>query len=196
MIKRILRKLQQYSGVIGVLILWTGISVAMHRTGLGLIDPRPISHLGINPASAGLFTGSLLVSAFLFVNFGYYVKCAFHVSNKFLAYLLIGQAGQAIVAIAPYGEERGYRLIHTIAAFTLAFSLPLLIRQFAVSQKNSPHYHLYVRLLRIEQLMFVLGMGLFIFTKGIAPLGQALPTAGYHLWIIVITYLSIRADKD
>jgi hypothetical membrane protein len=192
-IKKVVRRLKQYSGVVGVLVLWTGIATAMHRTGLGLIDRRPISHLGVDPASAMLFSGSLLISAFLFINFAYYIKRTFGVTNRFMTYFLIGQAGQIIAAITPYGEGSPYKLAHTIAAFTLAFSLPLLIQQFAASQTSSAYHNLYVRLLRFEQLTFVIGIGLFVFTEGIAPLGEALPTIGFHTWIIVVTLISYRA---
>lgn len=183
--------LQRFSGIAGIAVLWTGVVIAMSRLGLGLIDTRPISHLGIDPASSALFSTSLLVSCFLFISFGFYANRKFKVNNNFISYLLIGQAGQAITAIAPYGMHSQYKLIHTIAAFTLAFSLPLLIRSFARSQSHRPYALLFVWLYRFELLSFVLGMGLFIFTKGIAPLGEALPAVGFHIWIIGVTLASL-----
>ncbi len=184
-----LNTLQRYSGVAGVMVLWTGVSLAMLVTGLGLIDSRPISYLGIDPLSKMLFASSLLISAFLFINFGFYVKRTFKVINRFMTYFLIGQFCQVVVALVPY--RMGYsRSIHTVAAFALAITLPLLIRAFARSQASSPHRRLYVRLLRFEQITFVIGMGLFIFTKGIAPLGEALPAAGFHVWIIAVTIIA------
>lgn len=170
--------------------------IAMSQVGLGLIDSRPISHLGVDPESALIFSASLLASSFLFVNFGFYVRRTFNVTNKFLLYLLIGQAGQIIVATAPYGMNSQYRRIHTVAAFALAFSLPLLIRAFARSQVRSPYAVLYMWLFRFELVTFAIGMSLFIFTKGIAPLGEALPAIGYHVWIIVITGVSIRQQRQ
>jgi hypothetical protein len=74
-----------------------------------------------------------------------------------------------------------------VAAFTLAFSLPLLIKQFTIAQRAKEHYTLYLSLLRIEQVSFIVGMALFIFTRGLAPLGEALPAIGFHLWILVVT---------
>ncbi len=190
--KKYFYTLRPYSGVAGVAVLWTGVLLAMQRAGLGLIDSRPFSSLGVDPASARLFSVSLLLSALLFVNFAYYVKSAFHVHNRFMLYFLIGQAGQAVAAVTPYGDNSPYRLLHTVAAFSLAFSLPLLIRQFAASESRSRHHPLYRRLLRLEQLSFVVGIGLFMFARGIAPLGQALPAIGFHIWIIAVTYISRR----
>jgi len=194
--KKYLTYLQQYSGVCGVLILWISITVAMHRAHLGLIDARPISYLGVNSVSQTLFSVSLLISAFLFVTFGYYIKRQFQVTNNFMAYFLIGQAGQVIAALSPYGMHSRYKMIHTVAAFTLAFSLPFLIQQFALSQSTSQHHRLFVFLLRIEQCAFLIGISLFIFTEGIAPLGEALPALGFHIWIIVLTYIAFRLENQ
>lgn len=186
------RNIQRYSGITGVIILWWGITLAMQRTGLGVIDERPLSYLGVNSLSATLFSTSLLTSACLFLSFGFYVRRRFKVTSRFLTYLGVGQACQIIVAIAPYGMKSSYRTIHTIAAFSLAISLPLLIRAFAHSQSASSHIKIYTGLLRFEQISFVIGIGLFVFTKGIAPLGEALPAIGFHIWIIVITFISVK----
>ncbi len=104
-----------------------------------------------------------------------------------MSYFLIGQAGQIIAAFTPYGMDSSLRLVHTLAAYTLAFSLPLLIRQFARSQAKSG-LNIYRRLFLLELLLFVVGIGIFSFTKGIAPLGEALPAVGFHLWIFVVTF--------
>lgn len=187
--------LLRYSGIVGVIVLWTGIVIAMTRAHLGLIDSRPISYLGVNASTAALFSGSLLLSSFLFICFAYYVKHSFHIRNRFMVYFLVGQVGQIIAAVVPYGSHSRYRAVHTVAAFTLAFSLPLLIRQFALSQSKSKHAQTYIKLLRFEQLSFIVGIGLFIFTKGIAPLGEALPTIGFHVWIIAVSILSIGLEE-
>jgi hypothetical membrane protein len=191
MIKKTACNWQRYSGVVGVLVIWTGVTMAMRRVGLGLVDSRPISYLGVDPVTATLFSVSLIISALLFINFAYYVRRAFRIHNRYLTYFLIGQAGQLVAAVTPYGDQSPYRLTHTIAAFTLAFSLPLLMRQFTRSQKSSSHYKLYELLLQLELLAFIVGIGLFVFAQGIAPLGQVLPAAGFHLWIIIITWRSL-----
>ncbi len=176
----------------GIVILWTTIILGMSRTGLKLVDSRPISYLGVDPMSATLFSVGLIVSAVLFTIFGLYVRKNFAVKNRFLMYLLIGQAGQIITAISPYGMQSEYKLIHTIAAFTLALSLPPLIRSFAHSQTHDSHSKIYDGLYRFELVTFFIGMGLFIFTKGIAPIGEALPAIGFHVWIIVITIIAYK----
>lgn len=162
----------------------------MHRAGLGFIDSRPISYLGIDPATARLFSVSLVVSAVLFISFGYYIRRTYHIQNKFLGYLIIGQIGQIIAAVTPYGHRQPFKFIHTIAAFVLAFTLLFLIREFTHSQNKNRFRTIYSSLFTIEKITFVVGIGLFIFTKGIAPLGEALPATGFHIWIITITILS------
>lgn len=187
---------QRYSGIMGVVVLWTGIIVAMRRAGLGLVDARPISFLGVFPNTAWLFSASLLTSAVLFIFFAFYIYRVCKLSKRFLIYFLLGQAGQIIAAVVPYGQQSEYRLVHTIAAFTLAFSLPLFIRQFALEMRGKPYHSLYVGLLGLELLTFFVGMGLFIFTKGIAPIGEALPALGFHIWILAITYVMILSNKS
>jgi len=180
----------RFSGVLGVGVIWGGVVVAMNRAGLGLVDNRPLSYLGVDPASAQWFSISLLVSAVLFLLFGLYVRRVYDVHNKFFLYLLIGQIGQVIAAVSPYGKDSPWRLVHTVAAFVLAFSLPLLMREFTIAQTGKPRYRLFRGLLRLEQVTFIVGIGLFIFTKGIAPLGEALPAIGYHLWIIAVAIVA------
>ena len=178
------------TGTLGVAIIWIGVITSMQRAGLSLIDNRPLSYLGVAPDSARIFSVSLLVSAVLFVLFGLYVRRVYDVHNKFFLYLLIGQIGQVIAAVSPYGKDSPWRLVHTVAAFVLAFSLPLLMRQFTITQTGKPRYRLFRGLLRLEQVTFIVGIGLFIFTKGIAPLGEALPAVGYHLWIIAVAIVA------
>lgn len=187
---------KRYSGGLGVVVLWASVTISMSRSGLGVIDTRPISYLGVDPMTAGIFSSGLIISALLFITFGFYVRYHFKVNNKFLFYLIIGQIGQIIAAIAPYGMVSRYKRIHTIAAFILAFSLPMLIAAFAKSQAQSPYKQTYNQLLRLEQIAFVLGISLFVFTKGIAPLGEALPAIGYHIWIITVTLISIKDQKQ
>lgn len=185
-------KLQLYSGLTGVVVLWTGVLVAMAKAHLAFVDSRPLSYLGVDSKTAVIFSLSLLLSSGMFINFGYSVRKLFGVRNRFLLYFLVGQGGQIVAAVAPYGDNSRYRLVHTMAAFMLAFSLPLLIREFSVSQAKTQHAILYRNLVRFEQFTFVVGMGLFIFTKGIAPLGEALPALGFHLWIIVVTIIAMK----
>ncbi len=195
MIEKIIHCIKLYSGVLGVLFLWTFILIGMYNTGLGLIDDRPISSLGVNHESRFLFTWGLIGSALLFTTFAYYIKDAFHTNQKFVVYFLIGQVGQVVAAIVPYGQNNPYRIIHTVAAFILAFSLPFLIYEFAKSQKRDRSKQIFTRSVYFELLLFSVGIGLFIFTSGIAPLGQALPAIGFHIWIFIVTYYALTDEQ-
>jgi len=188
-------KFLRFSGVAGIFVLWTFTVTGMVRANLGLVDTRPLSYLGVDPSSASLFSSGLIISALLFIAFGVHVRKYFNVRSRFLTFLLIGQAGQLIAAIAPYGEQSQFKLLHTVAAFVLAFSLPVLIRSFAYSQTHTSQFKLYLWLYRFELLTFVIGIGLFIFTSGIAPIGEALPAIGFHVWIIALTFLSRTPQK-
>ena len=183
----------RFTGLAGVILLWTTTLLAMLRTGLGLIDSRPLSHLGVDPLSSMLFSTGLVVSSVLFVLFALFARRTYRANKRFLIYFFIGQAGQIIVAVAPYGMDSSYRLIHTVAAFTLAFSLPFLIREFAHSQKVVRYQKLFRYLFLLELVMFVVGMGIFTMTRGIAPIGEILPAVGFHIWIIVATFTSFPA---
>ena len=189
-------KFKQISGLLGVLSLWTFISFGMLKAHLNLIDTRPISYLGIYRPTRLIFTLGLLVSAVLFIVFAIYLAHTYKLRNKFLIYFFIGQTGQIITAIIPDTPHTTFRLIHTIAAFTLAFSLPLLIREFAISQKDSKYSNIYHGLYRFELVTFAIGIGLFVFTNGVAPLGEILPTFGFHLWIIVVSCILIKSKAN
>jgi hypothetical membrane protein len=186
------KRLAPFSGILGVAIIWLGVGTAMSRAGLRFIDSRPISYLGVTPNTSHLFSITLISSALLFILFGFYLRSKIQTSNKFLVLLIIGQI---IAAITPYGKAEPARSIHTYAAFTLAFSLPLLISAFQNSLKKTSYNNLLKLLVGIECTTFFVGIGLFVFTKGIAPLGEALPAIGFHVWIIVVTFLVIRAPK-
>jgi len=184
-----LSTLWRFSGVVGVAILWVTVTASMSRAGLGIIDNRPLSYLGVNTSTAHLFSIGLLLSSAGFVGFAFYVYRIYQPGRNFLIYFLIGQLGQIIAAIVPYGDNSKYRLIHTVAAFVLAFSLPLFIGSFARSQKLKPHAKLFKQLFVFELLLFVVGMAIFTQTDGIAPIGEALPAIGFHIWICIITLL-------
>lgn len=93
-----------------------------------------------------------------------------------------------ITAITPYGENSSYKLIHTIFAYVLAISLPLLIREFCNSQKVADK-KIFRLLFLFELALFVVGIGIFTMTEGIAPIGEALPAIGFHIWIVTTSVL-------
>jgi Na+/H+ antiporter NhaD/arsenite permease-like protein len=125
--------------------------------------------------------------------FGTYVRRYFSIRPVFLFYLIFGQLCQIIVAVVPDKTGSPLRIVHTVAGFALAVSLPFLIRELANNRRNKPHHKLFLVLSRVEQATFVIGIGLFIFVNGIAPLGEVLPTTGFDLWVIVITVIISQA---
>jgi hypothetical membrane protein len=192
----ILKKLWLYSGLGGVLILISGVVWAMRRAHLGLIDPRPISYLGLYSNTKLIFSVSLIVSALLFIIFGLYVARIYRVRRLFLACYIIGQICQIIVAVIPDRSGSSLKIVHTVAGFTLAVSLPFLMREL-VYQKHRRSFdrRLFVILYRLEQIMFVIGIGLFVSVKGIAPLGEALPTIGFDSWVLCTTFIIDKVIK-
>ncbi|GAC1391407.1 MAG: hypothetical protein NVSMB46_03850 [Candidatus Saccharimonadales bacterium] len=180
------------SGIIGVVILWIGIVSGMIIAHLRLIDKRPISYLGYDPKTTLLFTLTLVLSSILFIFFAILINHIYHIKNNFLAFFIVGQIGQIIAALVSYDIHNKYRIIHTVAAFTLAFSLPLLMRSFKNASLNSNNYSTLQKLFRLELCLFIIGIGLFVFTKGLAPLGEVLPALGFHIWIIYITITLLK----
>jgi hypothetical protein len=93
--------------------------------------------------------------------------------------------------VVPDRTGSSLKIVHTVAGFTLAISLPFLMRELAYPKhKRSLDHQFFVILYRLEQIMFVIGIGLFVSVKGIAPLGEALPTLGFDSWIACTTFLT------
>ena len=190
--KILLGKLPAYAGVVGIVALWTLIITALLRARLGFFDNKPISYLGVNPHTKLLFSTALIISAVCFILFGLYLKRVFRVHGTYIYFFIIGQIGQIVAGVVPDKSGSGAKVVHVIAAFTLAFSLPLLIGQFARSQKDSNYQKLYQGLFYFELAAFVIGIGLFISTKGSAVLDETLPTIAFDVWMIVLTHITLK----
>ncbi len=184
-----IKKYVPYTGLLGVVIIWAGTIVGMFLAGLNLFDKRPISYLGVNASSELLFTLTLLLSAVLFSVFGIYVYKILGLPKKFLAAYLVGQVGQMVAALVPFGGP--YKLIHTYAAFTLAFSIPFHMYFFTRAHKPERFHMLGTVLFRAELLCFVVGIGTFVFIQKAAPITEILPAIPFHAWLI-ITGLRLR----
>lgn len=177
----------RYSGLAGVIILWTAITVGMVRVPLSLFDMRPLSYLGVNMRTAGLFSIALILSAILFAMFGFYLRAQYRMKSNFLTALLVGLIGQIIVAIVPYGGAG--KVIHTAAALgVLAPSLPILTYLFAKDFPKGRDQRLAYRMFDLELICFVLGIGWLVIVRTAAPLSQILPALAYHAWIITFTF--------
>lgn len=174
-----------FSGLAAIIVIWSTVLLGMHLTGLGLFDDRPLSYIGTNPSTQTIFTTGLISSAVLVMCFGWYVYRTFRANKVFLVFLIIGQVGQIVSALAP--NQGTTRIIHTIFAFGIVFSLPILMWQFAKSQPAGSWKQSCYRLLYAEIISFVVGMGLFTLSKGVGPLGEALPAIAFHVWIYWLT---------
>lgn len=190
-----LNYLKKYSGVITVLILWVSILTAISKANLSIWGTAPLSSLGVTEASAVYFSTGLMLAAFSFMIFGTYLKNYFVISRGFLTAMFIGQLSQIIAALAPYGDKQPMKLIHTLAAFTLAFSIPIMLFFFAVAQKTGPLWRAAILLMWAEIAAFILGIGAFAFVFKGAPFGQILPAVAFHAWIIFISIKIIRMKE-
>jgi len=169
--------------VAAVAVLWTTMVAGMARTGLGVSGDRPLSYLGTDPRSLALFRGGLLVAAVLLVAFARWVGRESSPGPGFLAAYLVGQAGQVVAALVPI-DGPGHD-VHTTAGIVLGLSLPVLMWRFAAGQRPGPRRSRAYGLLWLEIAACVAGVLLSRAMR--APLAEAVPAAGFHLWIIVVT---------
>ncbi len=115
-----------------IAVIWLTVIIGMHRTGLGLLDARPISYLGVAPVSQTPFSSGLILSALLIIIFGDYLRRTYSIPGKFFTAVVIGQIAQIITALAP---NRGHtQVVHTTSAFIIVFTLPPLMQLFAKAQ--------------------------------------------------------------
>lgn len=187
-------KYLRYCGLVTVALLWGSIATGVKLAHLDLFGKDPLSRLGVEPTSAPYFSIGLILAALSIILFTHYLKTKFVITKSFMTVLLIGQAGQVIAALAPYGGMQPARFIHTIAALTLAFSIPLALWRFAAAQKNQQVIRAAYALMWLEVAAFVVGIGLFSFvTKG-APFAQIMPAIAFHVWIIYFSFERSRRN--
>lgn len=181
-------KIYRYCGLLTIAILWISIITGIHLAHLDLFGKNPLSHLGIVPASAQLFSIGLISAALTLLLFTRYLKTRFNISASFMVFLIVGQIGQIIAAVTPYGGMQPARLIHTVAALTLAFSIPFVLWRFAAAQSKQAIKRPAYALMWLEIVAFAIGIGLFSYvTKG-APFAQAMPAVALHFWIVYFTF--------
>lgn len=183
---------QRYTGLLTVGILWFSILTAIYKARLDLFGKDPLSSLGIVPASAHYFSIGLILAAVSILVFSLYLSHVYKITKSFMAALFIGQLGQIVAALSPYGGQQPAKLIHTYAAFTLAFSIPVLMWRFAVAQKSATLRRRAYLLMWSEIAAFIIGIGTFIILKKGAPIGQALPAVAFHIWILFVSFDSFK----
>ncbi len=175
----------RHAGLAAVAVVWATLLVATVLTGFDLLGERPLSHLGTQAPSAGLFTFGLAVSALLLLGFHNYVRRRFAVSAGFSPAMLAGLAGQLVAAFVPIGGEPGLHRVHTISALALGVSLPLLMWRFAAGQRPGPWRRVSYGFFWAEVAACV--VGLYLSARRVAPVAEIVPGAVFHTWIITVT---------
>lgn len=182
---RLFKKPLDYTGYLTVLVLWLSMTIAINMTGFSLFGTKPLSSLGVMPESDMYFSGGLIIAAILFMAFAIQLKNKFVINRAFLVAVALGQIGQIIAALAPYGGDQPARIIHTIAAFGLAFSIPIALFIFARAQSIGNFKTVVFALFLLELTAFIVGIGLFVLSIA-AAYAQTLPAVAFHLWIIYV----------
>ena len=179
------QKIIRFTGILAILILYIGIIYGLFSINLHLFSSRPISYLGVDHRTMYLFRTTLILAAIFMIIFGLQVKKVFQSSSSFILILIFGQICQIITALLL--DNGSTKSLHSLTAFALAFSLPLLMWRFTVSQSNKQIHKLSLNLVIAETISLTIGLSLFIFVKGYAPFGEILTVLFFHLWVILIT---------
>lgn len=128
------KPLALYSGILGIIVLLASVGLGMYWSGLGILDDRPISYLGLDESSGQIFANGLIISALLFIHFGFQIRKIFPTNKAFIILLILGQIFQIVAALAV--NEGSTKILHTISAFGIVFTLPALMWQFAKTQPD------------------------------------------------------------
>lgn len=178
------------TGVAAVATLWTSLLAATALSGFDLLGEDPLSYLGSDGGTAGLFTVGLLVSALLFAGFHRFVRDRYPVATGFSAAMLTGLAGQVVAAVVPIGGDSVVHRVHTISALVLGISLPLLMWRFAAGQPEGRWRRISYALFWTEAL--ACAVGLYLSAQMVAPVAEILPASVFHAWIIIVTVTAAR----
>ena len=173
------QRLDQYAGIAAVATVWGTLLSATALTGFDLLGPDPLSYLGTQDRSAGLFAIGLAVPAVLLSVFHHQVRRRFPTGRGFSTAMLVGLAGQMVAAFVPIGGDAGAHRVHTTSALVLGASLPLLMWRFAAGQPASRWRELCYAMFWVEALACV--AGLYLSSRGVAPLAEILPSCAFHL---------------
>ncbi len=189
-----MRRSLRFTGVAAVATLWTSLLVATARGGFDLLGAEPLSYLGSDAGTAGLFSVGLLVSALLLAGFHWFVRDRFLVAPGFSAAMLTGLAGQLVAAVVPIGGDSVVHRVHTISALVLGISLPLLMWRFAAGQPQGRWRRISYALFWVEAAACV--VGLYLSARMVAPVAEILPASAFHAWIIIVTIKAARGTQS
>ncbi|MDQ3123177.1 MAG: hypothetical protein M3Q14_00620 [bacterium] len=185
-----------FSGIAGIAILWLSVITSLILTRFNVLGTLPISYLGVYDNSRYLFNGGLILSALLLLLFMCHVGRQIILSKVFLAVFFLGQLSQIIVALTAYNSQSIEKTIHVIFAFALALTLPVSMYAFKKSPGVTGNIKLMTsRLLNIELVMFVLGIGWFVRASAAGALSEMIVAVVFDVWIIVLSLKLLQADK-
>lgn len=179
--------LLRFAGVAAVAVLWTTVVLGMARAGLGLSDDRPISYLGADPRTTGLFRGGLIVATALLIGFAFAVGRRLARPTSFLAVFIIGMAGQAVVAVVSIAGHGASHAVHTCAGIVLGLSLPLLMWRFAASQPAGRWRRQSFGVMGLEVAACVAGVVLSRLHRATG--AEMVPAVVFHSWIVAVAFL-------
>lgn len=185
-------RLNQYAGVAAVATLWGTLASAAVLAGFDLLGPDPLSELGTQERSAGLFAVGLAVPAVLLTLFHQEVRRRLPTGTGFSAAMLVGMAGQTVAAFVPLNGPAGSHRVHTTSALVLGASLPVLMWRFAAGQPAGPWRRFCYGLFWVETL--ACATGLYLSSRHVATLAEILPGAVFHVWVIAVTASLLAAD--
>lgn len=186
-------RLGQYAGIAAVATVWGTLLSATVLAGFDLLGPEPLSYLGTQDRSAALFTTGLAVPAVLLAVFHGEVRRRLPTGRGFSTAMLVGLAGQVVAAFVPIGGDGGAQRVHTTSALVLGASLPVLMWRFAAAQPAGRRRRLSYGLFWAETL--ACGAGLYLSSRGLAPVAEILPGAVFHVWVLAVTSSLLVADR-
>lgn len=166
--------------------LWFSLGAASLFSGFAVLGERPLSWLVADRRWGLLFSTGLAVAAFLLVLFHQHLRRRYRLDCWFSAAMLTGLAGQLVAAVVPIDASGAVARTHSVAALVLGASLPVLMWRFAVLQPPGRWRRANVLLFGAEATAAL--FGILLSRASVAAVGEILPAAFFHLWIVVVTF--------
>lgn len=183
-----------YCGVLGVAVLWAGLSLSVVRTQLDIFGVQPLSSLGVNKASEGLFSTSLVLSAMLFICYGWFLYSKFSPWKAFIIVFIISHIGELVTGLVQYGGRQ--KIVHTVAAFGWALTIPVAMYFFQKSLKHNLLLRPAKYFLWAQMVATIIGIAAFIALGKALPLCQLFIALPFHAWVIYTTVFIVRYKNE
>jgi hypothetical protein len=175
----------RWSGVAAVVVLWTGIGVAVLRTGFPVLGDLPLSRLAADSRAEPIFGPTLVVAALLFVVFCVEVARRYSVGRWFVVVMVSAMTGQLVTGIVPIGAPGESEPVHVAAGLVLGGLIPVFLGLFAVAQPPGSWRQVAFRLFWAQLAATVVGVALS--DSGRAALAEMLPAFLFHVWVVAVT---------